>query len=443
MEVFNRILKITNFVKDSFDYITNNEDKLENTELNRELVKSRNSQNIVPYNNSLCTNTDIIRDGLSNKNLMRKLMNGVIEEILINYDNSVYIGEDVTHGGYYLVTEGLHKKYPLKVRDIPPDETSLIGIGMGYSHAGLLPIIEIPYAKYLDCGFDMYNECIIMNWLSNGNQSNGLILRLQGFGNGLFGGNFHTHNTLYIQPGIDVVCYSNGDDYVRGWRYAIQQAKAGRVVMSVDCTMLLNKRHIIDADKDGCGMKKYPETNQYIAFDDIMLYSNNSDNINDKIIITDMSPNDDPMMDDGLYMDVHDITNERVWGRNADMDSPKIVIITYGVGMHLAQESRKELRQNYGYNNIIIIDTPYLSDIPTQLTSLLHKIDIDGIIFADMCKEGQNPLNGYIIKLQKMNILQKYTWNIVSAQYTYNPLGKDLTFLSKNDIIHCIRNLNC
>ena len=35
-------------------------------------------------------------------------------------------------------------------------------------------------------------------------------------------------------------CFS-GDDYVRGMRYALHQAAAGRVVMSVDSTALLNQ----------------------------------------------------------------------------------------------------------------------------------------------------------------------------------------------------------
>ncbi len=74
------------------------------------------------------------------------------------------------------------------------------------------------------------------------------MIRLQGFGRGLFGGNFHTHNTLYLPPGIDVVCYSNGRDYASGMRYALLQARAGRVVMSVDCTELLNIRHLVGND---------------------------------------------------------------------------------------------------------------------------------------------------------------------------------------------------
>jgi len=62
-----------------------------------------------------------------------------------------------------------------------------------------------------------------------------------------------------MPPGLDVVCYSNGSDYARGWRYCIEQAKKGRVVMSVDCTDLLNRRHVDPDAKDNDLMCHYPE----------------------------------------------------------------------------------------------------------------------------------------------------------------------------------------
>jgi pyruvate/2-oxoglutarate/acetoin dehydrogenase E1 component len=78
------------------------------------------------------------------------------------------------------VTDQLVKKFPGRVIDFPPDETSLLGAAMGFSQVGLTPIVEIPYAKYLDCGVDMFYEIAIMNWLSAGQQPNGMIIRLQG-----------------------------------------------------------------------------------------------------------------------------------------------------------------------------------------------------------------------------------------------------------------------
>ncbi len=124
-------------------------------------------------------------------------MTRVVAETLGKYPDVVYIGEDVQHGGYYLVTDGLAKKYPGRVIDFPPDETTLLGAAMGYSQTGLTPIIEIPYAKYLDCGVDTFYELAISNWLTNGQRPNGMIVRVQGFDRGVFGGNFHTHNVSY------------------------------------------------------------------------------------------------------------------------------------------------------------------------------------------------------------------------------------------------------
>ena len=48
-----------------------------------------------------------------------------------------------------------------------------------------MPIVEIPYAKYLDCGADMFFEAVIAAWLSNGQKPNGMIIRLQGFDRGI------------------------------------------------------------------------------------------------------------------------------------------------------------------------------------------------------------------------------------------------------------------
>lgn len=120
--------------------------------------------------------------------VMRKHMTSVFDEILSKFKNCVYIGEDVIHGGYYAVTEEMNKKFPHRIQDFPPEETVLVGAGIGYAQTKLLPIVEIPYAKYLDCGADMFYEAILMHWLSNGQQPNGMLIRLQGFDKGVFGG---------------------------------------------------------------------------------------------------------------------------------------------------------------------------------------------------------------------------------------------------------------
>eukprot|EP01125_Pyxidicula_operculata_P010749 TRINITY_DN3538_c0_g1_i1.p1 TRINITY_DN3538_c0_g1~~TRINITY_DN3538_c0_g1_i1.p1 ORF type:complete len:755 (-),score=141.84 TRINITY_DN3538_c0_g1_i1:181-2445(-) len=322
---------------------------------------------------------------------MRKHMTNTYDELLKQNPNLVYIGEDVTHGGYYLVTDGLATKYPNRVRDFPPDETSLMGAAIGFSQVGLLPVLEIPYAKYLDCAADMYFEAIISNWLSNGKQPNGMLIRLQGFDKGVFGGNFHTHNILHIPPGIDVVCYSNGPDYARGIRYAIEQAKAGRVVMSVDSTNLLNLRHVEEGDY--AWLYPYTDQSEFMTFDDIRIHGDTSGSL---------------------------------------------VIVSYGNGVVTALLAQKEL-QSKGIN-VTVIDSPCLSRIPQMLKDALPKFE--RVVFADVCKTGQHPFGGMITSLQSEGILPT-KWQCVTAQPTYNPLGNTITFLSKEDIVNaCVKVMN-
>jgi len=329
--------------------------------------------------------------------VMRKHMTEVIKETLEKYPDCVYIGEDVEHGGYYLVTDGLAEKFPGRLIDFPPDETTLLGAAVGYSQAGLTPIIEVPYAKYLDCGVDTFYELAIANWLTKGQRPNGMIVRMQGFDRGLFGGNFHTHNMIsHIPPGVDAVCYSNGRDYARGFRNAIKQARAGRVVMFIDCTNLLNLRHLHDRDRGWETPYPPDEEGEIMGFDDVRTYSGSG--------------------------------GSSVKGRYA--------IVTYGNGVVTALQARKAMvdRIEMDPTELDVIDCPYLSDIPLGLKEVIGQYK--GVLFADICKEGpgSNIFSSMIVTLQREDSLPS-NWGFIAAPRTYNPLGNTITFLSQEDII--------
>eukprot|EP01065_Artemidia_motanka_P042786 TRINITY_DN5793_c1_g1_i1.p1 TRINITY_DN5793_c1_g1~~TRINITY_DN5793_c1_g1_i1.p1 ORF type:complete len:824 (+),score=262.69 TRINITY_DN5793_c1_g1_i1:72-2543(+) len=339
---------------------------------------------------------------VKDKHVMRKRMTQVLEEALASDPSLVYIGEDVEHGGYYLVTDGLAKKFPGRVRDFCPEETVLIGAGIGYAQVGLTPIVEIPYAKYLDCGIDQFFEAAIFNWLSAGKQPNGMVIRLQGFDRGVFGGNFHTHNTLHIPPGMDVVCFSNGRDYQRGMRRAIEYAKAGRVVMSVDCTALLNVRSIVGDD---------------LAWE----------------------------MPAATAGDVGSFDEVTVYG-----SGKRLAIVTYGNGVLTALQARAILEKN-GVDGVTVVDCPLLSRVPKGLEEVLkgscpwhqHEHGIERVVFADICKFGQHPLGATVCALQNKRLLPGGYWEVVAAQPTYNPLGTYLTFLNTQDVLDaCSRVLS-
>jgi len=73
-------------------------------------------------------------------------------------------------------------------------------------------------------------------------------------------------------PGLDVVCFSNGSDWVKGFRNALNLARAGRVVMVVDCTNILNLRHLEGNDR--AWLTKYPTNpNDIMTFDEVVEWS--------------------------------------------------------------------------------------------------------------------------------------------------------------------------
>lgn len=354
----------------------------------------------------------------SARDVMRKHMTRVLEEILGANPLAVYVGEDVEHGGYYLVTEGLKKRFPVRVSDFPPDETALVGVAMGYSQSGLTPICEIPYAKYLDCAFDMYEEAAFMNFFSVGKQSNGMVVRLQGFGRGVFGGNFHTHNVIHIPPGVDCVCFSNGRDYARGIRHAFRQAQAGRVVMSVDSTHLLNHRHVLGTDY--AWETEYPELtageDPYLPFDEVRVYRD-SDRAGGDFGVR--GPAD---------------------AAKAAGGAGRLAIVTYGDGVVSALQARAALAAAgvISRASVDVIDVPYLSSVPAGLDALLR--NYASLVIADICKEGTGPVEAFIPRLKSSGALPK-NWASIAAARTYNPLGSAITFTNQQDIEDAVKSV--
>ena len=64
----------------------------------------------------------------------------------------------------------------------------------------------------------------------------------------------------------------------------------------------------------------------------------------------------------------------------------------------------------------------------------------DAVVFADPCKPAQCPLMRVVSELQETGTLPR-RWRLAAAQPTYNPLGRDLTFLSADDVAEAVRNV--
>ena len=205
----------------------------------------------------------------------------------------------------------------------------------------------------------------------------------------------------HIPPGVDVLCYSNGKDYVRGFRNAIAQARNGRVVVFIDSTHLLNLRHL--HGKDRGWESTYPA-------------------------------------DDNEMMSFHQV---RLFGGGG-----KHLIVTYGNGVVTSLRARRSLaEQNISISEeeVDIVDCPYISDIPDGLRDVLstNQYEDGSILFCDVCKEGpgSNVLSSMVMGLRKENLLPS-KWGFVAAPRTYNPLGNTVTFLNEDDIIQSFLRIN-
>jgi hypothetical protein len=309
------------------------------------------------------------------------------------------------------------------------------------SQAGLLPIVEIPYAKYLDCGYDMFLEIGLTYWLSNGRQRDGLVVRVQGFDRGKFGGNFHTHNMVSLPPGVDAVCYSNGGDYVRGMRNCLRQALAGRVVMSFDSTDLLNRRHLGTEDdgggaKDDLWLTSFPnrDSANELAFDDVIVYRGDW-------LTTTGGGGKGPIQVTPLQSQIQG--PHPALSGDRKRSSVKLLIVTYGNGLPNSLQAMGRLIATGRVSSpqeIAVIDCPYLSSPPQALKDILSSFQISptspppAVLFADVCKEGPGMVHGgYVVSLQNDGLLPT-RWRVIGSQATYNPLGQTLTFLSSEDV---------
>jgi len=191
-------------------------------------------------------------------------------------------------------------------------------------------------------------------------------------------------------------------------QWYIQYAKKGGIVMVVDCTELLNERHLYEKGDRLWEMPFESENDSNgMGFDDVVVYKN----------------------------------------ENADGRKKKVAIVSYGNGVLTSLRARNTLMNvnkvdiSVDPSNIDVIDVPLISRVSQGLANTLPQYD--SVVFADICKGGGGgggPLSGIIRELGKLDKFPA-NWDICDASGTYNPLGDLSTFLNERDIIDCARRL--
>ena len=146
-------------------------------------------------------------------------------------------GEDVAaKGGVYGVTKGLLAQAgAARVFDTLLDETSILGLALGAAISGFLPIAEIQYLAYLHNAEDqLRGEAATLQFFSNGQYRNGMVVRIAGLGyQEGFGGHFHNDDSLTVLrdlPGVVVAVPARPDDAAAMLRTLVAAAQVDGTV---------------------------------------------------------------------------------------------------------------------------------------------------------------------------------------------------------------------
>jgi len=183
---------------------------------------------------------------------MARLLSWTIADLMLAHRNIIVAGEDVGRkGGVYNVTAKLHERFgPARVIDTLLDEQTILGLGIGAAHNGLLALTEIQFLAYVHNAEDQIRgEAATLSFFSNGQYTNPMVIRIAGLGYQKgFGGHFHNDNSLAVFrdiPGIVLACPSNGADAVQMLRECVRLAlEEQRVVVFVEPIALYMTRDL-------------------------------------------------------------------------------------------------------------------------------------------------------------------------------------------------------
>ncbi len=173
---------------------------------------------------------------------MAQAINATLGDLLREHPNVLLFGEDVAaKGGVYGVTKGLLAQTgAARVFDTLLDETSILGLALGTALSGFLPIAEIEYLAYLHNAEDqLRGEGATLQFFSNGQYRNGMVVRIAGLGyQEGFGGHFHNDDSLTVLrdiPGVVVGVPARPDDAAAMLRTMVAAAQVdGTVAVMVE-----------------------------------------------------------------------------------------------------------------------------------------------------------------------------------------------------------------
>ena len=168
---------------------------------------------------------------------LAQAVNATLGDLLRCHPNLLIFGEDVAaKGGVYGVTKGLLGQAGAgRVFDTLLDETSVLGLALGTAVSGFVPVAEIQYLAYLHNAEDqLRGEAATLQFFSNGQYRNGMVVRIAGLGyQEGFGGHFHNDDSVTVLrdlPGVVVAIPARADDAAAMLRTLVAAAEVDGTV---------------------------------------------------------------------------------------------------------------------------------------------------------------------------------------------------------------------
>ncbi len=128
----------------------------------------------------------------------------------------IVMGEDVGEGGVFRATQGFLDEFgPDRCVDTPLAESAIVGVAIGASLNGIIPIAEIQFADFIHPATDqLVSEAARLRYRSNDGWGCPITVRAP-YGGGIHGGPYHSQSVEAIYghvPGLKVVCVATPYD---------------------------------------------------------------------------------------------------------------------------------------------------------------------------------------------------------------------------------------
>ncbi|MGH3734360.1 MAG: transketolase C-terminal domain-containing protein, partial [Micromonosporaceae bacterium] len=198
-------------------------------------------------------------------------INRTLGDALAAYPQLVLFGPEVARAGTHGVTEGLRQAYgAARVFDTFPDETAVLGLGLGAGLAGLLPVAELPALAQLSNGAaQLRDEGASTQFFSQGAYRNPLVVRVAGFASSDgYGGHACNENAIGALreiPGLVIAAPARPDDAAELLRTCLAAAITdGSCCVYVEPLPLYHTRDL-HTDGDGGWLAPYPAPEAWVS----------------------------------------------------------------------------------------------------------------------------------------------------------------------------------